>query len=110
MRAFLSFVAAATALSVHAQTAPAPFPAKNVPETFFGTVVDDPYRALEDITNPDVAAWAKAQADYARATLDSLAGYDALRRRVAELDESAPAVVSSVRPDAKGNVFFTPPA
>src|ERR671936_1584676 len=106
MRALLAF-AIALAFGAHAQNAPPPFPTKNVQETFFGTVVDDPYRALEDIGNPEVAAWAKAQADYARATLDSLAGYDALRRRVAELDESAPAVVSSGRLDAKGNVFFT---
>ena len=92
MRALLAF-ASALALGAHAQNAPPPFPAKNVQETFFGTVVDDPYRALEDIGNPEVAGWAKAQADYARATLDSLAGYAALRRRVAELDESASAVV-----------------
>ena len=110
VRALLVLTAAAfvaTALGANAENAPPPFPAKNVPETYYGTVVDDPYRALEDIGNPEVAAWAKAQADYARATLDSLAGYDALRRRVAELDESAPAIVSSVRLDAKGNVFFT---
>ena len=106
MRALLAF-AAVIALGAHAQSAPPPFPANNVQETFYGTVVDDPYRALEDIGNPEVTAWAKAQADYARATLDSLPGYEGLRRRVAELDESAPAVVSSIGLDAKGNVFFT---
>ena len=77
MRALLVLIA--VAFPAHAQNTPPAFPAKNVPETFFGTVVDDPYRALEDIGNPEVAAWARAQADYARATLDSLPGYERLK-------------------------------
>ncbi len=105
MRALLAF-AASFALGAHAQNAPPVFPANNVQETFFGTVVDDPYRALEDTNDPEVAAWAKAQADYARATLDSLPGYERLRKRIAELDESATAVVGGVRLDANGNLFF----
>ena len=111
MRALLAFAAlpfaALLALGAHAQTAPAPFPSGKVQDTFFGTVVDDPYRALEDIGNPEVVAWAKSQGDYARATLDSLPGYAALRTRVVELDESAPAVVFSARLDGKGNLYFT---
>ena len=106
MRALVAF-AAVLALGAHAQTAPAPFPPGNTQDTFFGTVVGDPYRALEDIGNPDVVAWAKSQGDYARGTLDSLPGYAALRKRVVELDESAPAVVFTVRLDAKGNLYFT---
>ncbi|HZD19587.1 MAG TPA: hypothetical protein VE325_02855, partial [Burkholderiales bacterium] len=94
------------ASGAHAQNAPPAFPANNVQQSFFGTVVDDPYRALEEIKNPEVAAWAKAQADYARATLDSLPGYEALRERLAELDESTTTVIGSVRLDANGNLFF----
>jgi hypothetical protein len=41
---------ASLAAASSAQTLPV-FPAKNVPETFYGTVVDDPYRALEDTKN-----------------------------------------------------------
>src|SRR6267378_3085035 len=106
MRALLAF-AIVLAFGAHAQNAPPAFPPGHTQDTFFGTVVDDPYRALEDIANPDVVAWAKGQGDYARATLDSLPGYAALRKRVAELDESAPAVVFAVRLDAKGNLYFT---
>ena len=54
------------------------FPARNVPETFFGTVVDDPYRDLENVKDPQVAAWMKAQADHARAHARCAPG---LRRR-----------------------------
>ena len=104
MRAALAFVA--VVLTAHAQTPPI-FPANNVPATYHGTVVDDPYRALEDVANADVATWAKSQADHARATLDALPGYKALRARVAELDEAAASVVSNVRLDARGNLYFT---
>jgi len=90
----------------HAQ-APRAFPPHNVPQTFYGTVVDDPYRALEDVSNPAVAAWAKSQADYARSQLESLAGYGALARRLAELDESATAVVGWAMRDATGAYFFS---
>ena len=104
MRALLVLTAAAFA--VQAQDAPPRFPPNNVAETFYGTVVDDPYRALEDSGNPEVTAWAKAQAAYARATLDSIPGYAALKKRIAELDESTTAVIGSVRLDANGNLFF----
>ena len=106
MRALIALVALA-ALAAHAQTPPAAFPVKNVPATFFGTVVDDPYRELEDIKNPEVAAWAKSHADYARSQLESIAGYKELRARIAELDDSRAAVIGAVERDAKGTLFFT---
>jgi prolyl oligopeptidase len=98
---------AVAAFAAHAQTQPPAFPARNVQATFFGTVVDDPYRDLEDTRNPDVATWAKSHADYARSQLDSLPGYKGLRSRVAELDESAAASIGTVRLDGKGTLFFT---
>jgi prolyl oligopeptidase len=105
MRRIFALLALA-AFAAHAQTPPA-FPPRNVQATFFGTVVDDPYRDLEDVKNPDVAAWAKAHADYARGQLDSLPGYKTLRTRVAELDESAAANIGQVRTDSNGTLFFT---
>ncbi len=89
-----------------AQTLPV-FPPGNVTETFFGTVVDDPYRALENVKDPDVAAWMKAQSDYARRTLESRPGYDGMKRRVAELDDGVSAVVGSVTVRPGGQLFFT---
>src|SRR5881396_75270 len=105
MRTIMGLLALA-AFAAQAQTPPA-FPARNVQATFFGTVVDDPYRDLEDIKNPDVVAWAKSHADFARSQLESLPGYKGLRSRVTELDESATATVGTVRLDGKGNLFFT---
>src|SRR5258706_12708825 len=106
MRAVI-FLAMLAALAAQAQTPPAAFPARDVPATFHGTVVDDPYRELEDIKNPDVLAWAKSQADYGRSQLESIAGYKELRARLAQLDDSRAAVIGGVLRDGKGNLFFT---
>ena len=45
---------------------------RNVPETFFGTVVDDPYRDFENIKSPAVAAWMKAHSEDAHKLLRSI--------------------------------------
>ena len=83
------------------------FPPRNEPTTFFGTQVDDPYRALENVKDPAVDAWMRAHAKHARSTLEGLAGYEALRKRVAELDNAVEARVSQVRRMASGDIFFT---
>lgn len=41
----------------------------DVVETLHGTPVPDPYRWLEDAESPEVAAWVKAQGDYAEQAL-----------------------------------------
>jgi prolyl oligopeptidase len=66
-------------------------PAKTVPvsDTYFGTVVADPYRWLEDGTDPDVKAWAAAET---RLALDFIAGspsYAGYRTRIAELSRTS---------------------
>jgi prolyl oligopeptidase len=78
---------------------------RNVPETFFGTPVDDPYRYFEDPKAPEVAAWMKAHSDHALATLKRIGGRDALRRRLGEIDASASARVTEVQRRA-GELFF----
>jgi prolyl oligopeptidase len=105
-RLSLSVLVAAASVCALAQSLPT-FPAKNVPETFFGTVVDDPYRGLENVKDPEVVAWVKAHADHARRTLESIPGYAKMRSRVAELDDAAAAMIGAVRRDAGGNIYFT---
>src|SRR5512140_1452042 len=88
-------------VAAFAQTPPR-FPANDVTDTYWGVTVHDPYRALENVTDPQVVAWMKAQADYARATLDGLKGYAALKARVIELDNAVEARVGTVRRMADG--------
>jgi len=108
MSCFRTVLAAATlaATAAHAQSLPV-FPTKNVPDTFCGTVVDAPYRTLEDTKNAEVSGWMKAHADHARATLDGLGGYAALRRRITELDDAVEARIGRVHRAATGDLFFT---
>lgn len=83
------------------------FPPSDVQDTFFGTVVKDPYRALENEKDPEVAKWMKAHADHARATIEALPGYAALKARVTELDNATAARVGDVQRSASGAIFFT---
>jgi prolyl oligopeptidase len=78
---------------------------RNVPETFFGTVVNDPYRHFEDTKNPEVAAWMKAHSEHAHATLKRIGGRDTLRKRLEEIDASASARIAEVQRRA-GELFF----
>jgi prolyl oligopeptidase len=98
--------AAFASLAASAQPLPV-FPAQNVSDTYFGTVVDDPYRALENTKDAQAGAWMKAHADHAHATLRGLKGYDGLLKRVAELDNATEAVVGDVRRMPDGTIFFT---
>ena len=41
-------------------------PVRNVSETFFGQVVVDPYRYLEDVNNTEVIAYMRAQGELDR--------------------------------------------
>lgn len=83
------------------------FPPSDTTDTFFGTVVADPYRALENEKDPQVAAWMRAHADHAQRTLENLPGYAALKARVAELDGAVSARIGAVQPLRDGTIFFT---
>lgn len=58
---------------------------EDVSDVLHGVVVPDPYRWLEDEDDPEVAAWVKAQDDWARSRLDALPEREAIRARIAEL-------------------------
>lgn len=51
-------------------------------DTFFGTVVADPYRWLEDDLSPETHAWIKAQNDLSSDYLAKLSGRDSIRKIV----------------------------
>src|SRR5258708_18262845 len=70
---------------------------REVTDEYFGVKVADPYRYMEDLANPEVAAWFKGQNDYTRAVLGQIPGRTALMTRIKALDESAPARVTDLR-------------
>ena len=80
-------------------------PVRNMPEVFFGTTVDDPYRDFEDTKAPAVATWMKAHSDFAHTTLKRIAGRDALRAKLEQYDSAAEARVVAVQ-RMPGELFF----
>ena len=92
----------ARALSIEA---PAPAAVRTVTDSYFGTELADPYRWLENVKDPEVERWMRAQADYARALLDAIPGRDELRRRIDELDGAVAARVIDVQ-RRPGRLFF----
>lgn len=56
-----------------------------VTDTYFGTVVPDPYRWLEDDNSEETKAWVEAQNKVTQAFLDQISFRDTLRQRIEEL-------------------------
>ncbi|MEO7211055.1 MAG: hypothetical protein ABIY35_08915, partial [Chitinophagaceae bacterium] len=59
---------------------------ENVSETYFGTTVYDPYRWLEDIKNPEVVDWFKAQAFYTNIQLAKIPNQDKIIQELKNYD------------------------
>ena len=68
-----------------------------VVDEYFGTKVVDPYRYMENLHDPEVQAWFKAEDDHARSVLARIPGRQRLLERIRQLDQSAPAKVDSVQ-------------
>jgi prolyl oligopeptidase len=73
-------------------------PVRPVTDDYFGTKVVDPYRYMENLQDPKVQAWMKAQNDYTRAVLASIPGRQQLLERIVELDQSVPQVFAGRLP------------
>ena len=82
---------------VVAQAKPPVAPVNNATDTYFGVSVDDPYRYMEDMKNPEVVQWMKAQADYTRAVLAKIPLRDEILKEVTTFGDAAPARVTSVQ-------------
>ena len=67
-------------------------PVRAVIDDYFGTKVVDPYRWLENTSDPEVIAWMKAQNDYTRAVLARIPGRDELLARIKSLDNAGDTV------------------
>ena len=83
---------ASSATIAFAQTASSPVPpvapVRPVTDVYFGTPVVDPYRYLENLKDPEVQTYMKAQAGYTRGVLDAIPGREALLARIHALANS----------------------
>ena len=104
MRA-VAALSVAFAAQVHPQSPPPATPHREVADTYFGTVVIDPYRWMEAPTpsNPQFRAFLEAQNKHARAVLDRIPGRAALAARIRALDDT---IVSVAALDVQGGRWF----
>jgi prolyl oligopeptidase len=86
--------------SVKPSSAPSPpvAPVKPVTDDYYGIKTVDSYRYMENLKDPEVQAWMKAQNDYTRAALASLPGRAQLLARIQELDQAVPQVYAEPLP------------
>jgi prolyl oligopeptidase len=81
-------------------------PVRPVTDDYFGIKVTDPYRYFEKADDPEFIAWLKGQDAYTRAQLARIPARDTFLKRVIELDNSAPATVSSVTRTLSDRYFY----
>jgi prolyl oligopeptidase len=113
MNKLLATLAAATLVAACATpprpaavAVPPPLPAQAVTNTHFGVQVADPYRHLENVADPQVQAWMRAQADAANAALAALPGRAALLARIQAVEGAAGGVTLTVTRTDSGRLFF----
>jgi len=85
------------------QTVP---PVRIVTDTYHGVLVQDPYRFMENVGDPEVASWMKSQSDYARTVLDSLPARIELLKRVEVLEGAVSSRVTSVSWLRNNRLFY----
>jgi prolyl oligopeptidase len=61
-----------------------------VRDEYFGRVIEDPYRWMEDYKGEEAQAWLHQQADHAAQVLSALPERDALLARITELSDAGP--------------------
>ena len=95
-------------LSCNKHTLNAPRTAKiqNVVEDFYGVKVDDPYRYMENLDDPEVMDWIRAQAEYSSMVLGNIPGRDILLDRLIELDAGKPFGIWGIIRLSDGTMFF----
>jgi prolyl oligopeptidase len=102
-RLFLAIVFFATIVAAQQPAPPPAAPVRPVTNDYFGTSVVDNYRYMENLKDPEVAAWIKSQSDYAHGVLESIPGRAALLKRLQQLDQTVPRVQPFRLP---GNVYL----
>jgi prolyl oligopeptidase len=82
------------------QIAPPPVaPVKPVTTDYYATKVVDPYRYMENLKDPKVQAWMKAQNDYTRAVLAKIPGRKRLLAELRKFDRSVPVSITPLPGD-----------
>ncbi len=101
----IALPAIALATAEAAVTVPPPLASAPVVESHWGVSVADPYRFLEDVKDPKVQAWMKAQATATSTLLESIPGRAELLARMQQIEAAAAGLTNNVV-RTEGNRFF----
>jgi len=74
-------------------------------DAYFGRTYKDPYRWLENLQDPEVKAWFKAQADLTDRLIAKISGRDELVKEWTALDKLKPAIYNGIQYE-NGRVFY----
>ena len=85
---------------------PAPLPAVESVEQFWGQPVSDPWRHLENLADPAVQTWLRQQAAATELILGRLPGRADLLRRLQEIDSDVPGQLAGVVRCQDGSLFY----
>jgi prolyl oligopeptidase len=85
----------------------APTPKQPVADTIFGKVVMDEYRWLEEVSDPKVQHWMKAQAAFSDSVLNSIPGRNVLMEEFKRLGEKTSTNFSIFTFREGGRYFYT---
>lgn len=77
-----------------------------VTENFHGKEIGDPYRWLENLKDPEVQTWLKAQNEHTRRTLDALPDHSRILGRIRDLDSKAPPQLFNISRDNAGRYYY----
>ena len=100
------FATGVSAADIAGVKVPPPFAAGTTTDIYWNVKVPDPYRALENVADPQVQQWMRSHADATTALLAKIPARNALLARIRELESAAPGSVSSVERTPSGRIFF----
>ena len=85
---------------------PPPLPPQMVKDLHWGVEVQDPYRFLEDVKNPQVQQWMRGQADATQSVLNRIPARQTLLDRIKVIEDGAGGNVSSISQTESGRLFY----
>jgi prolyl oligopeptidase len=98
-----------SSLPLIAQKVPPVAPVREIQDKYFDQAVIDPYRWMENESDPELAAYLKAQDDYTRSVLAAIPAREKLLKRIKELDRAGTQVFAVQRWGEKYFYYKTEP-
>jgi prolyl oligopeptidase len=85
-------------------------PEKPIPEVvideYHGVKLEDPYRYMEDLKNPKVLNWMKANTKYAESILEAIPERDKMIKKIEEMDSRKASSISNLNITDNDNYYY----